>query len=56
MTAWCAADNVGSKSVLEKAGMKLVGTEKDGLAIGDKVYDKLIYEYKVSQEDEAIHC
>ena len=28
VTAWCAADNVGSKRVLEKAGMKLAGTEK----------------------------
>ena len=56
VTAWCAAENIGSKRVLEKAGMKLVRTEKDGLAVGDKVYDKLIYEYKVSQEDEAIHC
>ena len=55
VTAWCAAENIGSKRVLEKAGMKLVRTEKDGLAVGDKVYDKLIYEYKVSQEDEAVH-
>ena len=46
MTPWCAADNVGSKRVLEKAGMKLVSTEEDGLAVGDKVYDKLIYELR----------
>ena len=46
MTAWCAADNVGSKRVLEKAGMKLAGTEKNGLTVGDKVYDKLIYELR----------
>ena len=44
--AWCAADNVGSKRVLEKAGMKLAGTEKNGLTVGDKVYDKLIYELR----------
>ena len=44
--AWCAAENVGSKRVLEKAGMKLVRTEKDGLTVGDKVYDKLIYELR----------
>ena len=55
VTAWCAADNVGSKRVLEKAGMKLVGTEKNGLAVGDRVYDKLFYEYEVSQKDEAVH-
>ena len=46
VTAWCAAENTGSRRVLEKAGMKLVGTEKDGLAVGDRVYDKLIYEYR----------
>ena len=34
--------------VLEKAGMKLVDTEKDGLVVGDRVYEKLIYEYKAS--------
>lgn len=46
VTAWCAADNIGSKRVLEKAGMKLVRTEKEGLAVEDRVYDKLIYEYR----------
>ncbi len=46
VSAWCAAENIGSKLVLEKAGMKLVRTEKDGLAVEDRVYDKLIYEYK----------
>ena len=55
VTAWCAAENGGSKRVLEKAGMRLVGTEKDGLAVGDRVYDKLFYEYEVSQKDEAVH-
>lgn len=46
VTAWCASENVGSQRVLEKAGMKLVETEKDGLVVGDRVYDKLIYEYR----------
>lgn len=46
VTAWCAAENVGSQRVLEKAGMKLVSKEKAGLEIGDRVYDKLIYEYR----------
>ncbi len=46
VTAWCADENTGSKRVLEKAGMKLVSEEKDGLVVGDRVYDKLIYEYK----------
>lgn len=46
VTAWCAADNIGSGKAMEKAGMKLVRTEKDGLAVGEKTYDKLIYEYR----------
>ncbi len=47
VTAWCAAENIGSKRVLEKAGMRFVGTGKDGLEVGGRVYDKLIYEYRL---------
>lgn len=47
VTAWCAAENTGSKRVLEKSGMQLVRTEKGGLRVGDRVYDKLFYEYRV---------
>ena len=46
ITAWCAAENTGSRGVLERAGMKLVCTEKDGLTVGEKTYDRLIYEYR----------
>ena len=46
VTAWCAAENIGSRRVLEKAGMRLISMEPDGLTVGEKVYDKLIYEYK----------
>ena len=46
MTAWCAAENAGSRRVLEKSGMQLIRTEKDGITAGGKTYDKLIYEYK----------
>lgn len=46
VTAWCAAENAGSRRVLEKAGMQLVGTKKDDLVVGDNVYDKLIFEFK----------
>ena len=45
VSAWCAAENGGSRRVLEKAGMQLVRTEKDGLLVGEKAFDKLIYEY-----------
>ena len=46
VTAWCAAENVGSKRVMEKAGMRLISEEKGGLEIGGKVYDQLNYEYR----------
>ncbi len=46
VTAWCAAENAGSRRVMEKAGMRLVGTEKNGLQVGEKVYDKLLFEYR----------
>ena len=45
VTAWCADENIGSRRVLEKSGMQFVRTEKDGVKVGDRVYDKLIYEY-----------
>lgn len=46
VTAWCASENLRSKRVLEKAGMRLVRTEKNGLTVGEKEYDKLIFEYQ----------
>lgn len=49
VTAWCAADNLASKRVLEKSGMQLVRTEKNGLEVADKIYDKLIYKYEKGQ-------
>ena len=49
MTAWCAAENAGSRKVLEKAGMRLVRTEKDGLTVGDRTYDRLVYEYRADR-------
>lgn len=49
VTAWCASDNIGSWKAMEKAGMQLVATEKDGLVVGDRTYDKLVYEYHVKK-------
>ena len=46
VTAWCAGDNTASCKVLEKSGMHFIGVEKDGLKVGDKVYDKRFYEYR----------
>ena len=50
VTAWCAAENIGSRRVLEKAGMELVHIDKDGLAVGDKTYDKLTFVYKAEHQ------
>ena len=46
VTAWCAAENTGSRKVLEEAGMKFLCTEKNALTVGDRVYDKQTYEYR----------
>ncbi len=40
MTAWCARENIGSQRVPEKAEMQFVNTEKNGLVVGYRVYDK----------------
>jgi len=48
VTAWCASENAGSRRVLEKAGMQLIRTEKEGLRVGDRVYDKMIFEYSMT--------
>ena len=45
VTAWCAAENTGSQKVLEKAGMQFVKTEKNSLVVGDRIYDKLTYQF-----------
>ena len=50
VTAWCADENAGSRRVLEKAGMRLVQTVKDGLSVNDRVYDKRIYEYRIADD------
>ena len=48
VTAWCAVENIGSRRVLEKAGMQLVRIERDGIAAGDRTYDKLVFEYRAN--------
>lgn len=45
VTAWCAAENIGSRKVLEKAGMQLVNIERGGLTVDDRVFDKMIYDF-----------
>lgn len=46
LTAWCAADNIGSMRALTRAGMTQVATEPGALTVGDRCYDKLIFEYR----------
>lgn len=48
ITAWCAAENAGSKKAMIKAGMKLIKTEPAALKIFGNEYDKLIIEYILS--------
>lgn len=47
VSAWCASDNVGSRKAMEKAGMKMVRSDKGALAINGRTYDKFIFEYAV---------
>lgn len=44
--AWCAAENTGSAKAMEKAGMKQVGCDAGGLSVGEKSYDRLLFEYR----------
>lgn len=46
VTAWCADENTASRRVLERSGMQLLRAEKDGLTVGTRVYDRLVYEYR----------
>lgn len=45
VNAWCASDNIGSRKALEKAGMKMVRSEKGALEINGQTYDKLVFAY-----------
>ena len=52
VTAWCSAENIGSMRALKMAGMHLASVEKGGLSIGDRTYDKMIYEYTSKRTSE----
>jgi RimJ/RimL family protein N-acetyltransferase len=47
VTAWCAAENIGSRRVLEKAEVKLVSAALDDLGVGERSYERLVFEYRV---------
>ena len=46
VTARCAEADIGSRRVLEKAGMRLAGSEKGGLNVDGRAYDRRTYEYR----------
>ncbi|MBR3236917.1 MAG: GNAT family N-acetyltransferase [Oscillospiraceae bacterium] len=45
VTAWCVSDNIASKRILEKAGMRLAGIDAGGLEVEGQRYDRLDYAY-----------
>ena len=42
--AWCAADNIGSRTIMERAGMKCTRVEPEALESDGHKYDKMDYE------------
>ena len=46
VNAWCAADNIASRRVMEKCGMVFTRTEPHGLTVHGKPYDKLHFLYE----------
>ena len=54
VTAWCAAENFGSRRAMEKSGMQLVRVEKDALKVGEKTHNKLFYEYRVNRGGDSV--
>ena len=51
--AWCAPENIGSKTAMLRAGMTQRGVESGGLVIGDRTYDKLLFSYPAEREPET---
>ncbi len=45
VSAWCAPENIGSQKAMEKAGMRMVQSNKGAQEINGQTYDKLIFEY-----------
>ena len=51
--AWCAPENIGSKTAMLRAGMTQTRVESGGLVIGDRTYDKLLFSYPADREPET---
>ncbi len=45
--AWCAADNIGSAKIMERAGMTCTGISPGALEIDGQTYDQMFFELKV---------
>ena len=50
VSAWCAAENVGSARAMEKAGMRRIRTENNDLEVDGQTFDRLIYEYRLTEK------
>lgn len=50
VTAWCASENIGSKRVMEKCGMRRDGVERNALSINGHSFDKLNYTYRAEMK------
>ena len=48
--AWCAAENFGSRRIMERSGMTQTSIEEDALEINGKKYNKLNYMLHVRDE------
>ena len=46
VTAWCAAENIGSRNAMVKAGMMQTSVEPAALVVGAKRFDKLNFVYR----------
>jgi ADP-ribose pyrophosphatase YjhB (NUDIX family) len=47
VTAWSAADNIGSRRAMEHAGMRQTFFEQGALKVGSHIYDRVTYEYRI---------
>lgn len=54
VTAWCAADNAGSRRIMEKAGMVCTGAEQGALEIDGQRFDKMDYRYEREERKNSV--
>lgn len=54
MTAWCAADNAGSRRIMEKVGMVCTGAVQGALEIDGQRFDKMDYRYEREERKNSV--